>query len=282
MLLEETISLSPVFQIYIDKILKEKAPRSAKKIPGFLVKWMMKIVHQDEINEALRYIDGHTGADAMIELVRYFNVTIHLKGMENIPENGKFIFASNHPLGGMDGICLSAILGRKYNEKVKYIVNDILYFLEPLQPVFVPVNKHGAQSRQSAVLLNEAFESDNQIITFPAGICSRKQQGKIEDPEWKKMFILKAMEYQRDVIPVYFEGRNSSFFYWLAGVRKKMKIKFNIEMLFLPAEMFRQRNSTFTVFFGKPVPWQSFDHSKDVQEWADWMKSVVYQMGNEK
>jgi 1-acyl-sn-glycerol-3-phosphate acyltransferase len=267
-----------VFQIHLYRILKEKTPQLARKIPGFLVKWLARIIHQDDVNEALRFIGEDTGVDAMQKLTEYFKLTIRLEGEENLPPTGKYIFASNHPLGGMDGICLSAVLGRKYDKKIKYLVNDILYFLKPLQPIFVPVNKHGAQSRESALLIHEAGMSDNQLITFPAGICSRKRHGKIEDPEWKKMFIQKAVEYRRDIVPVFFEGKNSRFFYRLASARVRLGIRTNIEMLFLPAEVFRQKGAAFTVRFGKPIPWSTFDASRSPRKWAEWIKERVYEM----
>jgi len=272
------MSLVPAFQIYLDKILEEKAPQLAKKVPRFAVKWLSKLVHQDDCNEALRYLGANTGVDAMTKFVDYFNLRLQLEGVENLPQGGKYIFVSNHPLGGLDGICLSAVLGSHYDKKIKYIVNDILYFIKPLQPIFVPINKHGSQSRKSARLIQEALESDNQILSFPAGLCSRKENGKIVDPEWKKMFILKAIEHERDIVPIYFEGKNSSFFYRLASVRKKLGIKTNIEMLFLPSEMFKQRNACFTIRFGEPISWKSLHDVKTSQQWADWVKSVVYRM----
>lgn len=274
------MSLTPVFQIHLDKILEEKAPKLSKKLPRFVVKWLSKLVCQDECNEALRYLGSHTGVDAMVEWIDFFNLDLTLEGVENLPKDGRCVFVSNHPLGGLDGICLSAVLGKQYNKKIKYIVNDILYFIKPLQPIFIPINKHGSQSKKSAHLINEAFESDNQILTFPAGICSRSQHGKIMDTEWKKMFILKAIEYKRDIVPVYFEGKNSSFFYRLANLRKKLGIKVNIEMLFLPSEMFKQKNAGFTIRFGEPIKWQSLHGAKTAQQWADWVKSVVYRMEN--
>jgi putative hemolysin len=140
----------------------------------------------------------------------------------------------------------------------------------------LPVNKHGSQGSLAARRLNEAFNSENQIITFPAGLCSRKIAGKIQDLEWKKMFITKAVEHKRDIVPVYFEGKNSNFFYNLANLRKRLKIKFNIEMLFLPRELFKAKGSTYTIHFGEPVPWQTFDSSKNRQQWTDWMKNIVY------
>ncbi|MDR0865831.1 MAG: 1-acyl-sn-glycerol-3-phosphate acyltransferase [Candidatus Symbiothrix sp.] len=266
-----------IFQIDVQDILRTKAPKVYKKVPGFVIAWLSKLICQDKLNFYLRKNASQTGVDFMESLLRDFNLTLHLKGTENLPDfNTKCIFASNHPLGGLDGICLSAVLGKKYDKRIRYLVNDILYFIKPLQDIFVPINKHGAQAKSAVTALNETFASENQIITFPAGLCSRKTKGVIKDTEWKKMFITKAIEYQRDVVPVYLEARNSNFFYTLANIRKLFNIKFNIEMLLLPSEMFKAVNSTFTIYFGKPVPWQTFDSSKNPQQWADEIKDIVY------
>jgi hypothetical protein len=265
------------FHIDIQGILRTKAPETAKKIPSFVVRALAKIVHQDDLNKFLAYNGSATGIDLMSNAVDYFKIRLLIKGEENLPaSDSRCFFASNHPLGGLDGICLSFYLGNRYNRKIKYLVNDILYFIKPLQNIFVPINKHGAQGKVAAQALNDALTSDDQIITFPAGLCSRKTNGVIRDTEWKKMFITKAVECQRDVVPVYFEARNSRFFYNLANIRKKLKIKFNIEMLFLSAELFKATGSTFTIHFGKPVPWQTFDASKSPQQWAGWVKNIVY------
>ncbi|HBK30605.1 MAG TPA: glycerol acyltransferase, partial [Porphyromonadaceae bacterium] len=156
-----------------------------------------------------------------------------------------FIFASNHPLGGLDGICLSAYLGEKYNGNIRYLVNDVLMHIRNLRTIFVPVNKYGAQAKESAKAIQEAYRSDNQIITFPAGLCSRKQNGKIKDLPWMKSFVLKAIEHQRDIIPVHFKGKNSAFFYNFSAIRKFVGVKFNIELVYLPDEMFKNKNQTF-------------------------------------
>ena len=266
----------PLFLIDLKEILRTKAPKLHKKIPGFVVTLLEKIICQKRMNDFLQENNGAEGVDFMNNLINYLHITYQIEGEENIPKTGKFIFASNHPLGGLDGVCLSAILGTKYEEKIKYLVNDILYFLEPVQNIFVPINKHGAQAKGGAQAINTAFDSENQIITFPAGLCSRKQKRKIEDLEWKKMFIIKAIEYQRDIIPVYFKAKNSAFFYRLANIRKFLGIKFNIEMLFLPREMFKSEGKTFTIHFGRPIPWQTFDSSKSPLTWAQEVKKTVY------
>jgi putative hemolysin len=265
------------FHINVQEIINAKAPKAAKKIPSFVVKALAKLICQDGLNKFLSHNGDARGVDFMDNAVKYFKIKLQIKGEENLPDfNTKCFFASNHPLGGMDGICLSSYLGNQYNKQIKYLVNDILYFIEPLQPIFVPINKHGAQGRAAAQALNEAIASENQIITFPAGLCSRKTNGVICDPEWKKMLVVKAIEYKRDVIPVYFEAKNSNLFYNIANIRKRIGLKFNIEMLFLPSELFKAQGKTFTVYFGKPIPWQTFDSSKSPQEWTNWVKNIVY------
>lgn len=214
----------------------------------------------------------------MKQLIGYFDLSFDLIGKDNIPDSGRYIFASNHPLGGLDGICLSALIGEQFKGNIRYLVNDLLLYIDNLKSIFVPVNKHGAQGKRNAMLIEEAYASDHQIITFPAGLCSRKINGQILDLEWKKSFIQKAVEYKRDIIPVYFDGKNSNFFYRLANIRKALGVKMNYEMIYLPDEMFRCKHKTFRIYFGKPIPWQTFDNSKKPAEWAEWIKRIVYNL----
>jgi len=280
---ENAMSLHNAFRIDIDKVLKGKTPKYYNKIPGFLIRYLKRTVHQEDINGILERNRDAEGVEFMHALVKNeFGLTLQLEGEENIPRTGRYVFASNHPLGGLDGICLSSVVGKMFNGKIKYLVNDILYYIDPLKPIFIPVNKYGAQARDSARWINEAYASENQIITFPAGLCSRKQKGEIRDLEWMKSFIIKSVEYKRDVIPVHFEGRNSNFFYNFANIRKATGIKFNIELIYLPDEMFKNSHQTFTITFGKPIPWQTFDDSKTPSAWAQYVKEVVYSLKRQK
>lgn len=267
-----------ITQIDIKQVLRQKAPSAARKIPGFIVDYLIRTVHQDELNEILRRYHDKDGVAFMQELIGYFDLNLELVNEENIPAEGRYIFASNHPLGGLDGICLSAIIGGRFDGKIRYLVNDLLLYLSNLRSIFVPINKHGAQGKKNAELIEKAYASDNQIITFPAGLCSRKQNGKIQDTEWKKSFIQKAVEYRRDIVPVFFEGRNSNFFYRLANMRKALGIKMNYEMIYLPDEMFKSKHKTYSIHFGKPIPWQTFDSSRKPAEWAEWVKEIVYNL----
>ena len=267
-----------ITQIDIKQVLRQKAPSAARKIPGFMVAYLIRTVHQDELNEILRRYHDKDGVAFMQELIGYFDLNLELVNEENIPAEGRYIFASNHPLGGLDGICLSAIIGGRFDGKIRYLVNDLLLYLSNLRSIFVPINKHGAQGKKNAELIEKAYASDNQIITFPAGLCSRKQNGKIQDTEWKKSFIQKAVEYRRDIVPVFFEGRNSNFFYRLANMRKALGIKMNYDMIYLPDDMFKSKHKTYSIHFGKPIPWQTFDSSRKSAEWAEWVKEIVYNL----
>jgi hypothetical protein len=42
--------------------------------------------------------------------------------------------------------------------------------------------------------------------------------------------------------------------------------------------MFRNSNRSFTITFGKTIPWQTFDKSKTPAEWAQYVKEAVYLM----
>jgi len=260
----------------LDKVLQEKAPGIYNKTPRFALNYLKRKIHLDELNEILTIYADKYGVDFMEAVVGYFNLTLNVSGLENIPKDKRYIFASNHPLGGLDGICLSAILGKEFEKKIKYVVNDVLYFIKNLQPIFLPVNKYGKQSRKNAATVNEAYTSNDQIITFPAGLCSRKQKGRIYDLPWQKNFIQKAIESQRDVVPVYFDGKNSNFFYRFANIRKRLGIKFNVELVLLPDEMFKNKNRTFTVIFGEPIPYTHFDSSKSTLQWAEYIKEKAY------
>lgn len=267
-----------LFLIDVEKILRTKASKYYKYIPKFVVSYLKRIVHQDELNIFLDESKDKVGVDFLEASLDFLDMKLEVKGLENIPKDKLYTFVSNHPLGGQDGVALGYILGRNFDGKVKYLVNDLLMNLHGLAPLCIPINKTGKQAKDFPRLVEAGFESDNQLIMFPAGICSRRQNGVIQDLQWKKTFIVKSAQTQRDVVPIFFEGRNSDFFYNLANVCKFLGIKFNVAMLYLADEMFKNRHKTFTVTFGKPIPWQTFDKSKTPTEWAQYVKDIVYKL----
>lgn len=264
--------------IDIDKILKQKMGPKAKFVPRFLVAWLKRIAHQDQVNAFLWESREKSGVDWLEECVKYLDMTLDIKGRENLPEpdDGRlYTFVSNHPLGGEDGVALGAIIGKHYDGRFRYLVNDLLMNLPGLAPVCIPINKTGNQSRNFPAMVEAGFQSDNHMLMFPAGICSRKRDGVIADIPWKKTFLSKSIEYQRDVVPIHFSGQNSNFFYRLANFSDK-HLKFNLAMMFLVDEMYKNVHKTFKVTIGKPIPWETFDKSKTPTEWAQYVRDIVY------
>lgn len=265
--------------IDIDRILKSKAPGKSKYIPRFVVSYLKKIVHQDEVNYFLTdFAKGKIGVDFLDAVLDFIDIKINIEGQENLPDDGLYTFISNHPLGGLDGVAIGSMLGHKYNGKIKYLVNDLLMNLPGLAPLCIPVNKTGAQSKQFPMMVEKGFSSDSQLIMFPAGLCSRKIKGEIKDLEWKKTFLVKSIQSQRDIVPIHFIGRNSNFFYNIDRLRKMVGIKFNIAMLYLADELFKAKGSTYTIKVGKPIPYTTFDKSRSTKEWCDYVRNIVYNL----
>jgi len=263
--------------IDIREVVKGKNPKGAKKIPGFVYRWLSRILHLEEVNGFLSTHYDCSGIEFLRDGVKFLDIHFQFFNEENLPKGGRHLYVSNHPLGGLDGMLILKYL----NENIGYtrnLSNDFLMNLKPMAEFFIPVNKVGSQAKGTAQKVNELYESGDNIMIFPAGLCSRKIGGRIEDLEWQKHFIQKSVQYGIDVVPIYFEGRNSNFFYNLANIRKFLKIKVNIEMMYLADEMFKHRGKTFRIYFGKPIPYTTFDKSKTAKEWAQEIKKITYSL----
>ena len=272
---------SKVFTIDIDEIVRGKAGAKARFVPRFVLSWLKRIIHQDEVNEFILGEGDKQGMPWLDDCMDYLGTKLNVKGLENLPDDSDgrlFTFVSNHPLGGPDGVALGHLLGHRYDGRIKYLVNDLLMNLHGLAPFFVPINKTGKQSRDFPRLVEAVFNSPNHIIMFPAGLCSRRINGQIHDLPWQKTFITKSVETQRDIVPIRFDGRNSDFFYRIANVGKRLGLKFNIAMLYLVDELYKNRGKTFDVTIGKPIPYSTFDKSRKPQEWAAYVEDIVYKL----
>ncbi|MDR2359614.1 MAG: 1-acyl-sn-glycerol-3-phosphate acyltransferase [Prevotellaceae bacterium] len=273
------VSPPPVPKVVdIGQIIAAKNPRLLKLLPRFVVNYIKRTIHEDEVNEVLHTygrLRGLAFNDAIIK--DHWHSWYHSHGLENIPVNNRYIFASNHPLGAFDGLILMSAIGARF-KKIRFIVNDLLLYLQPFEPLFVPVNKYGRQPEGYAQRIDETYASDAQVLYFPAGLCSRRIHGEITDLPWKPNFIRKAIQYKRSVVPVYFEGRNSNWFYGLSNFRKRLGIKANIELLYLPDEFFKQKNRTFNLYFGEPIPYETFDTSHSPASWTQMVREKVYEL----
>ncbi len=271
-------------QFDIRAILKRKAPNA--RVPEFLIRYLERITHIEQMNAFLRAHTTEKDYD-FIKLVldEELGCTASISGTENIPTDDKpVLFVSNHPLGGLDGMIIAQMIHGVRPRELKVIVNELLMYMEPINGLWAPVNKVGHLTKEQAAEQQRMWESETDVLSFPAGACSRLQRinGKWQvcDLEWQKNFVQRAKEYKRDIVPIYFEGRNSRFFYVLALIRKWLGIKLNIEMLYLVDEMYSAHGKHFDVHVLPPIPYTTFDNSKTPKEWAQYVKSIVYASNN--
>jgi len=274
------MSISPenkLKPIDIKALFNEKNPKLARLLPRFVYKYINRIAHIPECNEVIRNYGHLDGIEFVEKAIEYFRVKEMINGIENVPQTGRFIFVANHPLGGFDSLLLMSNVYKRTGD-LRFLVNDVLMQIKPLNPLFIPINKHGGHSRQAAQKIEETYKSDKQILIFPSGLASRKIKGEVSDTEWKKHFIQKAIEHKRDVIPVHISGQNSNFFYNLSNFRKRIGIKWNLEMFYLADETFSQKGKEFCLTFGKPIPYSTFDNSKTAKEWAEVVRQTLYSL----
>jgi putative hemolysin len=272
---DKGIEISENF-IDIERVIAGKNPALLRVLPGFVLNYLKRVIHQKDLNAAIYGNREKQGLAFVDAILAEFGAKISTVGLGNIPEQGRYLIASNHPLGGLDGVALMGVVG-KVRKDIIFPVNDLLMNLPNISELFIPVNKLGSNAGNISVF-EDTFASEKTVLYFPAGLCSRKQDGKIADLEWKKSFIAKARKHKRDIIPTHIDGRNSGFFYNLANVRKRLGIKANIEMLYLADEMYKQKNKQVTIIFGKPISYLVFDKRFTDVQWAQHVKSFVYSL----
>lgn len=270
-----------VIKIDLDGVLRARLPRYYRFIPRWLVRRLERMICQDELNQLLESNAGRRDAEFCAGVLSDLDVGYDVQGIDRMAgmPGGKITFVCNHPLGALDGIVMIDFVTREFGSGVKFVVNDLLMAIEPLRGTFVPINKHGAQQRGAVCDVDAAFAGDAPVIVFPAGLCSRRgKDGIVRDLAWHKMFVNKCIEHHRQVIPVFFDGYNSNFFYKFAKMRVAAGLKFNIEMIRLPREVFLNRGRRFTIHIGTPIGWESLHGGKDALAQAAAIREAVYNL----
>lgn len=279
---EMSEDLAPKKLIDLEEVIKSKNPTLLKWMPGLIIKYLKRIIHQEHINDFIRRHGDKKSFDFVDEIIKEFGVEVTFEGLEHIPQSGGCIIASNHPIGGLDGIALLQVLA-KVRKDQKFIVNDILLNIKNLDNIFVGVNKHGKNTGEVLDLIDSYYAGEGTLLIFPAGLVSRKQKnGLIRDLTWKKSFIVKAKKFKRNIIPVHIAGRNSEFFYNLAKWRGKLGIKANLEMLYLMDEMYHQLGKNIHIKIGKPLSYELFNERYNDHEWAQKVKEHIYNLAEGK
>ena len=263
--------------IDLRRLIASKNEKLLRWMPGFVLRYLERVIHQDEINTLLEKAGELKDAEFSDAVMEEFKITISSSGLENIPKTGPLIIVLNHPLGGMDALALISLL-KNHRPDLRFIVNDILMNLENLSGLFIGINKHGINKKNVREDIEKAFKSEHAICIFPAGLVSRKINGLVQDLEWKRTFVTYARSLDRTVIPIKIDGQLSPFFYRLSRLRRFFRIKANIEMLYLADELFKQRNKTLTFTVGQAIKMNQFDTSLTDKEVASEIRKIVHEL----
>lgn len=248
-----------------------------KHLPGFIISILKKIIHQDEMNALLNKFADLSTAEFLNAMLKEMRIQVQIKGTENLPEQSKCFFVANHPFGIADGLILTHIVTEKYGE-FRSIGNNVFLLIPQLRPAIAAVNVFGSERREYLKELDKVYCSELPITHFPAGIVSRTIKGKVQDSEWQKSMITKAVSCKRDIVPLFFDGKNSNLFYAIYRIRKAIGLNLNIELMLLPREFFNKKGKTITVSIGKKIPCTHFDKSKTPKEWTAWLKKETYEL----
>lgn len=261
--------------INLNKLILKNNSNLLQILPKFCIYFLKLIIREKEINKILTKYSHYEGIEFLSKIIEELNIKVEIDGIDNLPENGKCFFVANHPFGFIDGLILTYTIGKKYGD-FRAIGNEYFLLIPHLKSKIAAVNVFGTNPKNYTIELQKLFASNLPITHFPAGLVSRVKKRQVEDPHWKKSFIKQAVNYQRDIIPFYFYGRNSYLFYFIYVVRKALRIKATIELAILPHEIFNKRNKTIHVKIGKAILYSTFDKSKSNDEWAQYVKQQVY------
>lgn len=268
-----------MIRVDLSEIIKTKKPKLYRRIPRFFIRWIEALICQKKVNEVLALFGDEQGVPFITNTLDHLKIKRSATGLDKLDKNGRYLFASNHPLGGLDGFSLAEQIGTYFGD-VKLVVNDILMNLTPVARVFLPINKHGKQSSEYALRLNQELEKNTPIVYFPAGLCSRLIKGEITDLPWQKSFVQKAIDSKRDIVPTFVNDRNSRFFYYLAAARKRIGIKLNIEMLLLPSELFKKEGKgNIAIYYGEPITHaRLMSDERSTKEWVEYIREACYRL----
>lgn len=244
----------------VDGALKKNNPKLHRRLPKIIISFISKFIKADALNELIHNNRHFKAENFSKHFLEDLNITISTQGVEKLSTQKSYIFVVNHPLGAIDGLSMLFVLN-DFGFDSKMVVNDILNQVYPLRDGILPLNLYGKLSKDQISNLNAILNSKKSIVIFPAGKTSKIKGKTIKDEDWNPFFIKKAQQFKRDIVPVHFSGRNSGFFYFTAWIRKRLKIKLNLEMLLLPRQIFFHRNKHFRVLLGKPISYTDFDRS---------------------
>lgn len=258
-----------------------------RMVPLFRGKWGERLMNLvvpllaiDKVNGIYGRCCHQRGAEFSSLLLKDLQITYQINNPELIAQfpKGAFITVSNHPFGALDGITLISFMGQ-LRPDYKVMVNSVLTYIEAMSPNFIAVEPY-SHKKGSAVNMMGIKDSIRHLREghplgfFPAGGVSKIQPNlRIEDNPWAENIVRLIRQMNVPVVPIYFHGHNSIFFYFLG------LISWKIRTLRLAPEVFRARGRTIRISLGQPISIADQQQCKSIAELGKFLRQRTYQAG---
>ena len=154
-----------------ENILRQYFPDAThrpRKITPLAGKLLGLLFHQRQFEQFATENPNVSGLPLTEAILDFFSfgVTTSKRELHRIPKTGRVIIVANHPIGSLDGIGLLDLVARQRSD-VKVMANDMLWQLEGLRPLLLPVNNMGGHTaRQHLLDLHHHLASDGALIVF--------------------------------------------------------------------------------------------------------------------
>jgi putative hemolysin len=248
----------------VDQLIHERSLKLSRHPLWPLMRpFLLRIFHYDEAVRMADAIAPLPGREAMQYLSDLLSLDMTLSGTENLPAQGAFILAPNHPTGIADGIAVFDALKNHRPDMAIFANRDALRVAAGFRDLIIPVEwrageKSHAKSRDTLAMTARAFGDGKAVVLFPSGRIAYWNEGTLTERPWQNSAVALARRYEVPIVPAHISARNSGLFYFLA------KHSTELRDMTVFHELLNKKKFGFTITFGKPVP-----HSRLIGDPAD-------------
>lgn len=253
-----------------------------RKLGGRVIaRLILRVLKIDKLNDFYDTIHDAKPEEGLNRIIDFFGFKYEVSAtdLKRLPKTGSFITVSNHPLGGEEGVVLTRLMLDHRND-FKVLTNFLLSRIAPLSGWFIPVNPFEDRKNAKSSLpgIKQALahlKHGGTLCIFPAGEVSAYQKSTktITDKEWQPSVMKIVQKAGVPVVPIYFEGKNSRWFYFWGLISPILRT------LRLPAEFQNKHGQVLKIRIGNPITLNEQAEFKTLEEYTRFLRNKTYALG---